>query len=140
MADKNEDQVIPTEGAEGAGEETISASATVTSEEDQAPEKGSESPKEVTVAPSISAELKDAEIPGATAESSFAKPSVLPAPARTGNQKPTSVDNIEVEFTHSIKFMHAGQYYDFRGGEKAKVSEDLYKILWERGCVKPVIR
>jgi hypothetical protein len=144
MADTNEDQVLPVEGAEGSDEETISASAPVTTEEDQAPEKGSDSSEEVIeeveAAPSISAELKDAELPGATAESSFAKPSELPEPMRTGNPKPTSVDNIEVEFTHSVKFMHAGQYYDYRGGEKAKVSNDLYKILWERGCIKPIIR
>ena len=121
MADNNEDQVLPVDGTEGADEETIPASAPVTAEEEQTSEKGSASSSEVTEGvkedkPS-SAEQKGPE-----------------------NSKPLSVDSIEVEFLHSIKFMHAGQYYDFRGGEKAKVSEDLYKILWERGCVKPVIR
>lgn len=140
MAENNEDQVLPVEGS-GAedGEGTIIASAPVTTDEDQTPETGSGS-SEVTSAPSLSDELKAKEIPGATAETSFSKGSELPSPVGTGNPKPRSVDNIEIEFTHSVKFMHAGQYYDYRGGEKAKVSEDLYKILWERGCVKPVIR
>ena len=128
MAGHNEDEVLSVENAEGADNgEALSASAPVTIEEDQTPEEGSASP-EVAEASSPSDVLK--------AKEAKAEEAVTTAP----ETKVSTVDNIEVEFTHSIKFMHAGLYYDFRGGEKAKVSDDLYKILWERGCIKPVIR